>query len=119
MNEIHASFGHGAVRVHIDQTPYESPNPTTGTAFYALARIHEGHDLFREVDGNHEDEPVPNDGSELRLKQDEHFHSAKDRKFKIIVNLEPKVVDKKILTFRDVVKLAYPNVQDGRTSSTR
>lgn len=114
MSEIQVeNAGHSAVRVHVDQNPYDSPNPTTGTALYALARIHEGHELFREVDGDHEDEPVPNDGHELRLKQDEHYHSAKDRKFKIIVNLEEVVVAKKILTFHEVVKLAYPNVQDG------
>ncbi|WP_316162835.1 multiubiquitin domain-containing protein [Bradyrhizobium sp. SZCCHNRI20481] len=101
------------IRVHIDQTPYHSPSPTTGAALYALAHIHEGHELFREVTGDHEDEFVPNNGNEIRLKQDEHFHSAKDRKFKIIVNLEEKVVDKRVLTFRGVVKLAYPHVQDG------
>jgi hypothetical protein len=105
--------GHSQIRVHIDQEPYELPSPTTGSALYALARIHEGRDLFREVTGDHEDEFVPNDGNEIRLKQDEHFHSAKDRKFKIIVNLEEKVVDKKVLTFEDVKKLAYPHVQDG------
>ncbi len=25
------------VRIHIDQKPYESPNPTTGAALYGLA----------------------------------------------------------------------------------
>ncbi len=104
---------HPTVRVHIDQNAFESPNPTTGSSLYALAHVHDGHELYREVDGNREDELVPNNGHEVRLKQDEHFHSTKDRKFKIIVNLEEKVVDKKILTFREVVKLAYPNVQDG------
>jgi hypothetical protein len=105
--------GHGQIRVHIDQQPYESPNPTTGTALYGLAHIHEGLDLFREVAGDQEDERVPNDAKEIRLKEDEHFHSAKDRKFKIIVNLEEVVIDKKVLSFNEVVKLAYPNVQDG------
>jgi Multiubiquitin len=101
------------VRVHIDQEPYDSPTPTTGAALYALARLYEGRQLFREVTGDHEDEFVPNTGDEIRLKQDEHFHSAKDRKFKIIVNLEEKVVDKRVLTFNEVVKLAYPHMQDG------
>ena len=65
------------------------------------------------VTGDHEDEFIPKDGNEIRLTQDEHFHSAKDRKFRIIVNLEEKVVTKRVLTFSEVVKLAYPRVQDG------
>src|SRR5258707_303564 len=101
------------VRVHIDQEPYESPTPTTGAALYALAHLLEGRQLFREVTGDHEDEFVPSTVDEIRLKQDEHLHSAKDRKFKIIVNLEEKVVDKRVLTFNEVVKLAYPHTQDG------
>jgi hypothetical protein len=114
MNENSAETArHDAIRVHIDQAPYESPSPTSGAALYALGRIHEGHELFREVTGDHEDEFVPNNGDEIRLKQDERFHSAKDRKFKIIVNLEEKVVDKRVLTFAEVVKLAYPHMQDG------
>jgi hypothetical protein len=113
MNRSPENAGQGEVRVHINQVPYESPNPTTGAALYAIARIHEGHELFREVTGDLEDEFVPNGANEIRLKQDQHFHSAKDRKFKIIVNLEEKVVDKKVLTFDDVKKLAYPHVQDG------
>ena len=104
---------HGEVRVHIDQSPYHSPNPTTGTALYELAKVHEGQELSREVTGDHEDEFIPKDGNEIRLTEDEHFHSAKDRKFRIIVNLEEKLVTKRVLTFREVVKLAYPHVQDG------
>jgi hypothetical protein len=114
MSEIQAeNAGHGPVRVHIDQNPYESPNPTTGSALYTLAGIHHEHELFREVEGEREDELVSNDGHEFRLRQDEHFHSGKERKFKIIVNLEAVIVAKRVLTFREVVKLAYPNVQDG------
>src|SRR5438045_3021798 len=104
---------HGGVRVHIDQFPYHSPNPTTGVALYELAKVHDGHELFREVTGDHENEVVPRDGNDIVLKQDEHFHSAKDRKLRIIVNLEEKFVTKRVLTFREVVKLAYPHIQDG------
>jgi hypothetical protein len=114
MSEIQeVNPGDGRVRVHIDQERYESPNPTTGTALYALARFHEGLELFREVEGNREDTPVTRDEREIRLVQDEHFHSGKDRKYKIIVNLEQKIVDKRVLTFRDMVKIAFPNVKDG------
>jgi len=64
------------VRVHIDQHPYESPNPTTGNALYALGQIHQDRQLFREVEGDREDEPVGLTGREIRLREDEHFHSS-------------------------------------------
>jgi len=112
MHEIQPENGanHG-IRVHIDQHPYMSPNPTTGDALYALARVGEGLELFKEVEGDREDTAVPNDATELHLKEDEHFHSgeARERKFRIIVNLEPKEVEQWVLTFREVVALAYPN----------
>jgi hypothetical protein len=99
------------VRVHIDQHPYKSPSPTTGVALYALAHVGEALELFKEVEGHREDAAVPKDGTELHLKEDEHFHSgeARERKFRIIVNLEPKEVEQRVLTFREVVALAYPN----------
>ncbi|MCP1758550.1 MULTISPECIES: hypothetical protein [Bradyrhizobium] len=31
--------------------------------------------LFREVDGNREDKPVPRDATEIVLTEDEHFYS--------------------------------------------
>jgi hypothetical protein len=39
------------VRIHIDEKPYESPNPTTGEALYKLGSVQPGYDLFREVRG--------------------------------------------------------------------
>src|ERR1700730_12139234 len=71
------------VRVHIDQHPYKSPSPTTGVALYALAHVGEGLELFKEVEGHREDAAVPKDGTELHLKEDEHFHSggAREQKF--------------------------------------
>lgn len=112
MHEPQPQGGHGpGVRVHIDEEPFTSPNPTTGSALYALGRVAEGLELFKEVDGNREDTAVPKDATELHLKEDEHFHSgqAGERKFRIIVNLEPKEVERRVLTFREVVALAYPN----------
>jgi hypothetical protein len=99
------------VRVHIDQTPYVSPNPTTGIALYALAHLAEGLELLKEVEGDREDSVVPRDGIELRLKEDDHFHSgeARELEFRIIVNLELKEVEHRVLTFREVVALAYPD----------
>jgi len=63
-------------RIHIDRKPYESPNPTTGAALYILGKVATGYELFREVRGDKEDEPVSNDNKEVHLKEDEHFYSA-------------------------------------------
>jgi hypothetical protein len=77
MLENHSeNASHGIVRVHIDQTRYDSPNPTTGSSLYALAGIRKDRQLFREVDGNREDEPVGLTGHAIQLRQDEHFHSS-------------------------------------------
>jgi hypothetical protein len=67
---------HREVRVHIDEHPHHSPNPTTGAALYALGKVRPGHVLYKEVEGDHEDEPIANDAAEIRLSEDEHFHSA-------------------------------------------
>ena len=64
------------VRIHIDQHRYESPNPTTGEALYLLGKVASGSDLYREVEGNREDQPVWDDGEEIHLHEDEHFHSG-------------------------------------------
>jgi hypothetical protein len=99
---------HHKVRIHIDETAHESPNPTTGEALYALGDVKPGLELFREVQGNRED-PIVKDGSEtIHLKEDEHFHSGPSKPFKIYVNGEEKVVSAKTLFFDEVTKLAYP-----------
>lgn len=102
-------------RIHIDQHPYESPNPTTGSALYALGKVAPGLELFREVEGDHEDAGVPNDGTLMHLRPDAHFHSGTpvEKVYHIIVNLEPKEVRKRVLTFWEVVALAYPNPPKG------
>jgi hypothetical protein len=64
------------VRIHIDRKPHESPDPTTGAALYVLGKVQSGYELFKEVRGDHEDEPIANDGSVIHLKEDEHFYSA-------------------------------------------
>ena len=98
-------------RIHIDEKPYESPNPTTGEALHKLGHVQPGFELFREVRGDKEDPVVENDVEPIHLRQDEHFHSgpAQPRKFTIIVNGQKKVVTKKIATFDEIVKLAFPS----------
>ena len=99
------------VRIHIDRQPFESPDLTTGAALYALGKLGAHRELFREVGGDYEDEPVPNDATAIRLKKDEHFYSEKD--FHIIVNARPKVVTERFLSFAQIVALAFDNPPTG------
>jgi hypothetical protein len=99
------------VRIHIDREPYESPDPTTGAALYALGKILAHRELFREVGGDLEDELMPNNTAPVRLKKDEHFYSQRD--FHIIVNARPKVVTERFLSFAQIVALAFDNPPTG------
>ena len=101
------------VRIHIDEKAYESPNPTTGAALYALGNVKPGMELFREVTGDREDSEVDNGPESVHLKQDEHFHSGKPKVYKIIVNGRQKEVSTKTLTFDQVVALAFNPVPSG------
>jgi hypothetical protein len=64
------------VRIHIDRKPYQSPNPTTGAALYTLGQVPPGYELFREVRGDQEDEPITNGPGAIHLVEDQHFYSA-------------------------------------------
>jgi hypothetical protein len=98
------------VRIHIDRKPYESPNLTTGAALYELGKVLPGFQLYREGHGDKEDEPIHNDGEHEHLTQDEHFYSKEERHkgFDIIVNAEQHHMEKKRVSFEQVVKLAFP-----------
>ncbi len=104
------------VRIHINQKPYESPNPTTGEALYKLGDVQAGFELFREVKGDKEDPEVADGPETIHLREDEHFHSrpARPRKFTIIVNGQQKIVTTKTVTFEEIVKLAFPNPPTGQ-----
>jgi Multiubiquitin len=101
------------VRVHIDRKPYESPSPTTGEALYRLAGIGMDRELFREVQGDHEDELIRRDESEMHLHKDEHFYSQPARAVTIIVNLDPKPWDRRRISYEEVTLLAFPNPPPG------
>jgi hypothetical protein len=103
------------VRIHIDQKPYESPNPTTGEALYKLGHVQTGYDLFGEVKGDKEDPIVENDDEPVHLREDEHFHSgpAQPRRYTIIVNGQKKTVTTKKVSFEEIVKLASPTPAEG------
>jgi len=100
------------VRIHIDRRAYESPNPTTGEALYALAGVPAHWELFREVRGDKEDELILRDGEKIHLKEDEHFYSQKA--VTVVVNGEEHEVVETRLSFEDVVKLAYPVPPQGQ-----
>ena len=96
------------VRVHIDEERHLSQRVTTGAALYELGKVAAEHQLYRDVQGNREDEPIFRDVEIFNLEQDEHFHSS-DKPFvgfHIIVNTEPKTVHKRLLSFDDVVELS-------------
>ena len=101
-----------SVRIHIDREPYESPNPATGSALYALGKVAAHRDLFREFEGHEEDELIPRNSTEVMLKQDEHFYSQKV--ISIIVNAQQKEVVETNLSFDEVVKLAFPIPPSGQ-----
>lgn len=94
------------VRIHIDREPYQSPNPTTGSALYHLAKINGHRELFRETEGDQEDQLVGKDETAIRLEPDEHFYSQVG--FEIIVNARPELVPDQRVTFEQVVQLAFP-----------
>ena len=98
------------LRIHIDEKPYESPNPTTGEALYTLGQVAAGRELYREVRGDHEDPPIPNGPQTVHLKEDEHFHSGPPRVFTIYVNTRKKETTAWELTFEQIVALAFDPV---------
>ena len=98
------------VRIHIDRNPYESPSPTTGAALYALGKVPTAFQLYREARDDQEDEPIYNDNEKEHLTSDEHFYSKEEchKGFDIIVNAEQHHVDKKRVSFEQIVKLGFP-----------
>ena len=104
---------HPMVRIHIDQQRYESPNPTTGEALYQLGKVAAGLDLYRETGGNREDQPVWDASDEIHLREDEHFHSGPAKQITVIVNGRKKEVTHRVLSFMDIVALAFNPVPSG------
>jgi hypothetical protein len=106
---------HRQVRIHVNERPYESPDPTTGQALYALAEILAGNELFREVEGDKEDVTINRDADTVHLKEDEHFHSSPRRpeEFKIIVNARQKLWSEEKISYEQVIVLAYATPPTG------
>ncbi|MER9162759.1 multiubiquitin domain-containing protein [Mesorhizobium sp. M0715] len=99
------------VRIHVDREIFESPDPTTGKALYALAEIPNHRELFREVPGDHEDKLVPRDDTVIDLKKDDHFYSQKA--VTVGINGEPFETTETRLSFEELVKIAFPILPTG------
>lgn len=71
---------HHRVEIFIDKKRYESPNPTTGAALYKLGGVDpNAYDLYREVHGKGDDEPIPDSNKEIHLKNGEHFFTVQKK----------------------------------------
>jgi hypothetical protein len=90
-------------RIHINRGIFQSPNPTTGEALYALADIAKHENLYREVEGDKEDEKIPRDETAIHLTQDAHFYSQEV--FDILVNGDDHAIDTEEITYTRVVDL--------------
>ena len=101
------------VKIFIDQNEYNSPSPTMGAALYALGKVEPGLELFREVTVDREDPEISNGPETVHLKQNEHFHSGKPKEYKIYVNGQEKKVATKIVTYEQIVLLAFPTPVTG------
>jgi hypothetical protein len=62
--------------VYIDRKLHQSPDPTTGVALYLLGGVKPGYDLYEEEPGPVDDKLIPNNPTEIRLKNFAHFYSA-------------------------------------------
>jgi hypothetical protein len=91
------------VRIHINREALDSPNPTTAEALYSLGAVAAHERLYREVDGDKEDKPVPRNAEHIHLKEDEHFYSQKV--FEIFVNGDEHEINEKHITYAQVVEL--------------
>ena len=67
-----------SVRIHIDQKPYESPNPTTGECSIQLGDVPPGL-IFTVRSRVIERTGIGTGLKPVHLKEDEHFHSGKPR----------------------------------------
>jgi hypothetical protein len=96
------------VRIHIDQEPYESPNPTTGSALYRLGHVKSGLKLYREVRGDREDPSIEDGPEAIHLTEDEHLHSGEPKAITIIVEGTPHEWKEPSITYTEVVTLFDP-----------
>jgi len=106
----HGHHHEPVVRIHINGKAYESPNPIVAHALYALASVPPNEQLYREIQGDEEDEPIFHGHEEVHLHKDGHFYSRPEafKGYTIIVNGTAKTVHQGTLTFEELTKLAFP-----------
>ena len=75
-NKIRTRKTH-TVHIFVNEATYSSPSVTTGEELYAIANVHTGLELFREVSGDEPDLPVPRGADAVHLKENDHFHSGR------------------------------------------
>lgn len=100
------------VRVHINRQASHSPSRTTGEALYALGDVPTNEALYREVQGNEEDERIVRDDTPVDLVADTHFYSREV--FEILVNGDDHVIDTNRINYDRVVNFY---LGDGGTPS--
>lgn len=103
------------INIHIDQKEYHSLTPTSGIDLYELAKIPSDRVLYRKVEGDAKEKLIRIDDPSVHLTQGEHIYSADapEHHFAIVVNTDPFIVDHNVLTFDELVKLAYPQPPTG------
>jgi hypothetical protein len=83
---------------------------TNGVALYALGNVATGRQLYREArSGAVEDEPIFNDQEIFHLEENTHYYST-DTAFpgyKIFVRTREITVHERLLTFEQIIDLAY------------
>jgi hypothetical protein len=82
------------VRIHINREPHKSPNPTTGEALYELGNVPKLERLYREVEGDGEDQRIARDDEPVHLTEDEHFYSQEVTEIRVNGDeIETKEID--------------------------
>jgi hypothetical protein len=65
------------VTIHIDHKKFTSPDLTTGVDLYILGTINPSQfDIFLDIPGKADDELIPNDTTEIQLKNGAHLYTA-------------------------------------------
>ncbi len=86
----------------------------TGASLHKLASPKEGESVYLEVRGGEDRLVEPTDEIDLTVDGIERFFNApmQTTTYEIIVNTRAKIVDGPVVTYEQLVQLAYPGPQD-------
>lgn len=116
--EIEEFFVKKKLRITIDKKPYAwDKQYITGLQLKKLGGIDEDNELYLDNSGKFEDNFIANDEKvNLARPGVEHFYSREvAKKVTLIVNGTPKDWDKKQISFKEIIILAYGNYVDRPT----